>query len=454
MTSSTGNAALHAEQTSTGGKTVDITSGSDSDEDLQSEPGSPIGDNFWDGSPDRDFTRDESADQELSEEASYRETTRGVRSFMGWHQIPEFDSVSSADDNPFADSRVQPTGKVSVKLLVDNWLCRKIEKLNLTITEGYPSRNAETAGLLSDQFVKPPGLSRWYDMHADKKDTDRSTVCSWSPESAKINSVFSRVARHSLLAAPPSWAFSQDIIRRWERAAREQTVMCNQAAGLSRCLTRVQDAISTQLKNLLLDKGQGKSSERTQQAVDELEYLVTFNRSICQAMARTMQDLSEGVFISMANFTLRRRDSYLEYLHAGVKQDTLTALRTAPVHLQSLFPDQLLVKADEEVRRGVLLASLTGNPVVFTLMLSMTSLLINRIGGPVSQLGSRYVNDNRKRKVVASLPLSHRNRPRVLNNVNDNYCVKCVTGLQDCACVSRKISLNHSPVISGSRNLT
>ena len=47
--------------------------------------------------------------------------------------------------------------------------------------------------------------------------------------------------------------------------------------------------MSTQLKHLHLDKGKGKSSERTQQAVDELEYLVTFNRSISQAMARTMQ---------------------------------------------------------------------------------------------------------------------------------------------------------------------
>ena len=65
-----------------------------------------------------------------------------------------------------------------------------------------------------------------------------------------------------------------------------------------------------------------------------------------------MQDPSEGVFISMANLTLARRDSYLEYLHAGVKQDTLTALRTAPVHLQSLFPDQLLTKAEEEISRS------------------------------------------------------------------------------------------------------
>ena len=49
---------------------------------------------------------------------------------MGWHNIPEFDRVSSSDDNPFASSRVQPTRKASVKLPVDKWLCRKMEKLN------------------------------------------------------------------------------------------------------------------------------------------------------------------------------------------------------------------------------------------------------------------------------------------------------------------------------------
>ena len=99
------------------------------------------------------------------------------------------------------------------------------------------------------------------------------------------------------------------------------------------CATRLQGC-----QGVLLAYIQGKSSEKTQQVVDELKYLVTFNRPISQAMARTMQDLSEGIFISVANFTLARRDSYLEYLHAGVKQDTLTALRTAPIHLQSLFP--------------------------------------------------------------------------------------------------------------------
>ena len=64
----------------------------------------------------------------------------------------------------------------------------------------------------------------------------------------------------------------------------------------------------------------------------------------------------------MANLTLARRDSYLEFLRGGVKPDTLTALHTAPVHLNSLFPDSLLVKAEDEIlRRGILLAAPIGN---------------------------------------------------------------------------------------------
>ena len=35
-------------------------------------------------------------DQELSAEQSYRETLRGVRSFMAWNDIPEFDYASSS----------------------------------------------------------------------------------------------------------------------------------------------------------------------------------------------------------------------------------------------------------------------------------------------------------------------------------------------------------------------
>ena len=79
-------------------------------------------------------------DQELSAEQTYGETLRGVTLFMGWDQVPEFDSSSSAQDhNPFAGTRPPQPGKVSVKVPVDDWLCWKFEKLNITVQEGYPS---------------------------------------------------------------------------------------------------------------------------------------------------------------------------------------------------------------------------------------------------------------------------------------------------------------------------
>ena len=51
-----------------------------------------------------------------------------------------------------------------------------MEKLHLTIADS-PSKNTQTARLLQDQFVKTPRPSRWYNMQADKKDSDSSPVC-------------------------------------------------------------------------------------------------------------------------------------------------------------------------------------------------------------------------------------------------------------------------------------
>ena len=118
--------------------------------------------------------------------------------------------------------------------------------------------------------------------------------------------------------------------------------MCNQDAKLSQCLTKVQESMVAQLKDLHTEKGKGKSFVRSQHAVDELLHLVTFNRRTIQAMARTMQDLSEGIFVNIANLTLACRDSYLE------------------LNLHSLFPDQLLVKIEEKMSRNEERCSSTG----------------------------------------------------------------------------------------------
>ena len=42
-------------------------------------------------------------DQALSEEQTYRETMSGIRSYMGWSNIPDIDSATTgSDDNPFS----------------------------------------------------------------------------------------------------------------------------------------------------------------------------------------------------------------------------------------------------------------------------------------------------------------------------------------------------------------
>ena len=176
---------------------------------------------------------------------------------------------------------------MSVKVPVDDWLCQKFEKLNITV-EGYPSQASETAGLFRDQFVKPPRTLKWYDMYTSKKDFSRSKVFSWTNQPARLNSSFPRIASRSLPSAPASRPVSQDTLRKWERAARDQSYMCNQAASFLRCLTKVQDSMTTQLKLLQNDKGKGKSTGKTHQAIEELDFLITFNKSITQAMARTM----------------------------------------------------------------------------------------------------------------------------------------------------------------------
>ena len=66
-------------------------------------------------------------------------------------------------------------------------------------------------------------------------------------------------------------------------------------------------------------------------------------------MAKTMEHLSEFVLINVANMTLARRDAYLAHVKAGIKHDTLSALRQAPIHLDKLFPDQILKKAEEDI---------------------------------------------------------------------------------------------------------
>ena len=82
------------------GQNSEVARESDSEAELDAEPASPASVHCQGDLPDT------ATDQDLSEDANHRETIRGVRSFMNWHHIPDYDnSAASMDDNPFAGSR-------------------------------------------------------------------------------------------------------------------------------------------------------------------------------------------------------------------------------------------------------------------------------------------------------------------------------------------------------------
>ena len=79
----------------------------------------------------QDATLDEQ-DQSISEEQTYKETMRGIRSYMDWSHIPDMNnSTSNTDDNPFAGPKAAVPGKVLVQMPTEDWLYRKLSKLNV-----------------------------------------------------------------------------------------------------------------------------------------------------------------------------------------------------------------------------------------------------------------------------------------------------------------------------------
>ena len=126
-----------------------------------------------------------------------------------------------------------------------------------------------------------------------------------------------------------------------------------------------------------------------------------------------MQDLSEGIFINMANLTLAHSNSY--YLRAGIKQDTSTALRNAPLHMNSLFPDHLLVKTEEisnyEERRST--TSSPKKPGCYH---------------PFAPTAKQSQDSDRKCSVLAWKQINHRQQSKKVHDKASTYQQKLTMG--------------------------
>ena len=151
-----------------------------------------------------------------------------------------------------------------------------------------------------------------------------------------------------------------------------------------------------------------------------------------QAAAKTMEHLTYFVFISMGNLTLAHRDAYLNHLKTGIKPDALAALRTAPLHIPTLFPDTVIKWAEEEIahyeNKDKLILHMIS--VGTTPMNAKTKgRIIGQTTGQISQHGKTSVKDNTGR-TRDNLLTFHPDQPRASSPINDNYCVKVLqTGL-------------------------
>ena len=218
---------------------------------------------------------------------------------MGWSHIPDLEySPATRMDNPWIGHWEQPVGKASVLLPPEDWLCKKLENLNLVLIEGYPSKSSEPGGLHMDRYLRPPkSQSRWYGIHlAESKDITRPGryVTTWPNDAAELNSAFARIAKPSATSSqPPSCPIAQDTLRKWEKAVKETSYICNQSAVFNRCITKIEDSVQEQLKVLQSELGKAKFSSKAQTALDELHYLTSFNQNVSFAMGKSLQHLSD-----------------------------------------------------------------------------------------------------------------------------------------------------------------
>ena len=78
----------------------------------------------------------------------------------------------------------------------DDWLCRKLSKLNVILVEGYPSRSSEAGGgLLKDQSLRPEkSQAKWYGLFSAQK-VDSSAVSIWNTDASRLNSSYTKIIR-------------------------------------------------------------------------------------------------------------------------------------------------------------------------------------------------------------------------------------------------------------------
>ena len=96
----------------------------------------------------------------------------------------------------------------------------------------------------------------------------------------------------------------------------------------------------------------GKAPKEVSEALHDLKDYLAFHQNVSIAMGTSLQHLADSLFVNMANLVLLRHDSYLDHVKLGVKPDTWTRLRNAPLFNYGLFPDDLICIAEQDITKS------------------------------------------------------------------------------------------------------
>ena len=108
-------------------------------------------------------------------------------------------------------------------------------------------------------------------------------------------------------------------------------------------MSELQECMISYFNMLSSRINKGKAPKKVSAAISDLKDLTAFHQNVSVAMGTTLQHLADSLFVHMTNLILLHRDSYLEYVKNGIKPDTYSHLRNAPVFRHGLFPDAVSI---------------------------------------------------------------------------------------------------------------
>ena len=134
-----------------------------------------------------------------------------------------------------------------------------------------------------------------------------------------LHSMYTRIAKPTGTASTPAChPLAQETARKFKKALKESSYVCNQVAGYNRYLTKFQGYIQDKIKVLEKELSKGKCSQQTFKALENLRDMSAF-KQVSFVVGKAMQHLSDTIFVQIANMTLLRRNTYLDRINPGCR---------------------------------------------------------------------------------------------------------------------------------------